>query len=883
MEPGKPISHYELAEKLGEGGMGEVYKAWDVRLKRPVALKFLRSSLCESPEQLARFQQEAQVVAALNHPNIATIHEINQADGRHFLAFEYLPGGTLKSALDQLRAAGQQISLEQGLDYAVQLAEALAYAHGQGVVHRDIKTANVMFTDAGTLKLTDFGLARSGDGNDVTQTGTIMGTPATMSPEQARGLETDARSDVFSLGVVLFEMFSGALPFKGENPAAVMYQVVHEAAPPLSKFCPGIPAGVEQIVAKALQKNPGDRYQTAAGLASDLRTLRRAVDGASSTSLAALETMLVTDSRSRLDGRGWWRRCSRRTLAAGSAGLAVLALALATWLLWPVPQTRLAILPFNVGADQGARASVDGFRELLTSELTSIERPRGSGLVVLPAEDGRDQHIESPADARARLGADLVITGKLLQTGQQPRLVVSLHNPVRSEELRSVGIDVSRGELLGAVAKVISMLDLGVRSRVRLSLASRESSSPQAERSYIEGRGLLVNSKLDEAEAAFRDATVRDAKYAPAWAGMADALFQKYHVLRDGALLDEAERQASRALSLDARSADAHVLMAKIRLDQGSPDRAESELKAALKLEPANARIYQALGGLYRAQNNFEKAEATYRQAIEMRPGDANTYNLLGDLYYQQKKPELLPEAATQFLQAISLAPNNFKAHDNLGVVYLVMERYQDAIEQFQKSLFIAPSVSGHSNLGTAYYYAGHYEEAAEEYKRATERPGVSYRYWGNLADAYRWAGHEEEAATTYKKAIELLRSETRGDPALKHATLAMYYVSIRHNAMLSAQDREQALREIRDARAPDARRPDTPEPDILFREVLVYAQLGELRQAFDALDKLQKTAPVKLREVKMSPALKEFRIDPRFSQLIGNGREAERTTNGNK
>src|SRR5215831_4317272 len=249
MEPGTKISHYEIAAKLGQGGMGVVYKAWDQKLKR--------------------------AVSALNHPNIATIYDIDECDGHPFLALEYLPGGTLDSALDQLRAARQQISLEQGLEWAIQLAEALAHAHAHGVIHRDIKTANVMFAESGALKLTDFGLAKMGEGVTITQTGTVMGTPAAMAPEQALGLEADERSDVFSTGVVLYELFTGERPFKGANAAAVLYQVVHEPAPPLSQFRPGAPIALGQIVSKAVNKNPAARHQTAAGLALELRALRR--------------------------------------------------------------------------------------------------------------------------------------------------------------------------------------------------------------------------------------------------------------------------------------------------------------------------------------------------------------------------------------------------------------------------------------------------------------------------------------------------------------------------------------------------------------------------------------------------------------------------------
>jgi tetratricopeptide (TPR) repeat protein len=865
MEAGTLISHYEVAEKLGEGGMGEVYKAWDRQLKRPVALKFLRASQC-SPAQIARFEQEARVVAALNHANIATIHEINQADGRPFLAFEYLAGGTLKAALDQLRSAGQQISLEQGLEYAIQLVEALAYAHREGVIHRDIKNANVMFTASGALKLTDFGLAKFGEGIDVTQTGTVMGTPTTMSPEQARGQETDERSDVFSVGVVLFELFSGEMPFKGTNTAAIIYQVVHEPAPRLSQLRPNVPPVLEQIVAKALQKDPAARYQSAGELAQDLRALRRNLEMGTASSLNDVETVVLTGSRSVAEGPAWWKRCSRRKMMAASI-LAAAGIVLGTWLAWPVPQTRLAILPFDASADIGRQAPVDGFRELLTAELTSVERPRGAGLVVLPVDD--QKQTISPSEAKSKLGADLVLTGKLIQAGDSPRLIVSLHDSARSEELHSVGIDIGTANLPQAADRVFKMLDLGALTRLRHSLKSRSAATPEAMRSFIEGRGLLVRSNFDAAEAAFRDAVKRDPKYAPAWAGLADTLWHQYHSQTDATRLTEASQFAERSLAIDSGLADAHLILSQIRLDQSLKDAAEQELKAALKLQPANARAYMALGSLYQLKNDFVNAEVTYRKAIEMRPGDAGGYNHLGDLYYKQQRPELLPEAAHEFLLAIDLAPYNYKAVSNLGGVYLKMERYADAIEQFKRSILIAPSVAAHSNLGTAYYYAGHYAEAVEEYRYATERPGASFEYWGNLADAYRWAGRETEAQASYEKAIGLLKSDAGVRGALRHAILAMYSISVRHNGVLLPRNAEEARKEIVAARMEPAAN-QAVEPRVEFNEVLVYAQLGELDRAFEALGKLARTAPAMLREIARTPALRELRKDPRYIQTVG-------------
>src|SRR5262245_45501467 len=263
MSEAKTIGHYEITEKLGEGGMGVVYKAWDQKLRRHVALKFLPPRPTDSVGQAARLRQEAHAISALNHPNIATIYDIDEAEGQFFLTLEFLPGGTLQSHIDQLKAAGKSIKLEQGIEYAVQIAEALAHAHGHGVIHRDVKTGNMLLSESGSLKITDFGLAKllASDGT-MTEPGKVIGTPATMSPEQAEGLEADARADIFSAGVVIFEMFTGELPFKGTTPAALLYQVVHTTPPPLSQFRADIPIALEQILQRTLQKNPADRHQS---------------------------------------------------------------------------------------------------------------------------------------------------------------------------------------------------------------------------------------------------------------------------------------------------------------------------------------------------------------------------------------------------------------------------------------------------------------------------------------------------------------------------------------------------------------------------------------------------------------------------------------------
>ncbi len=268
---GQTISHYRILEKLGEGGMGVVYKAEDLKLKRVVALKFLPASVSGSPDELARFQQEAEAISALNHPNIATIFDIDEAGGKRFLALEYIAGGTLKAKMRTLAAEGKRLPEADVTSYALQICEGLAHAHRSQIVHRDIKCDNVMLTADGVAKITDFGLAKLRGTSQLTKTGSTVGTLAYMAPEQMQGEEVDARADLFSLGVVIFELLTGKMPFRGEHEAAIMYSVLHEEPQRTEQFRTDVPAFLQNVIAKALQKDPLARYQSASEILSDLR------------------------------------------------------------------------------------------------------------------------------------------------------------------------------------------------------------------------------------------------------------------------------------------------------------------------------------------------------------------------------------------------------------------------------------------------------------------------------------------------------------------------------------------------------------------------------------------------------------------------------------
>jgi len=869
MLEGQNVSHYDLGEKLGEGGMGVVYKAWDRKLNRFVALKFLSGSWANSHEQVIRFQQEAQAISALNHPNIATIYEIDEADGHCFLALEYLPGGTLKTALDQLAGAGQQLSVEQGLEYALQLTEAVAHAHSHGVIHRDIKSANALFTEAGAVKLTDFGLAKLARGSNVTQTGSVMGTPAAMSPEQAQGQETDERSDVFSLGVIMFELFSGELPFRGENSLAVLHQIVNVTAPPLSQRRSGIPVALERIVAKALERDRADRYQSAASLAADLRALRRELLFGSSAQRSSLETVAIGASPVR-------RRRGlppKRTLGVVAA---CVVLGSVGWVAWPSVRTRtvswfraqslpaekrLAILPFrNVGGNAKDQAFVDGLREIVISKLTRLERPAGELVVVVSPDEVRVKEISTAADAWKRLGANLVMTGSVVTAGQQPQLIVNLEDPQTLTVLRSETIDASRSDLMAQSEKLVQMLELGLNDQTRQTLLAGASHNPEAARYYVEGLGYLLRfdrvENLDLSAAAFRNAVSKDPNYALAWAGLAQALGEKYKIQKDPAVLAEAADYGARALRLDGRLAAVHITVGEIQLAQGDSAAAAQELQAALKLELANAKAFHVLGDAYQAMGKYEEAEATYKKAIGLRPGDAAGYYYLGTFYFRR---EQLPDAELSFRRAVDLAPDSYLALSNLGGVYLRMGRYSEAVDAFVKSVSIAPSARAYGNLGAAYYYLKRYEEAVPPYQRAVDIAPKESANWGNLADAYRWTpALREQAPAAFRRAIQLLQQEIKVDPRNPrlHARLAMYHGAI--------GNRGPALAEIA-----EALRLDPSQAYVQYRAGLVYEETGDRENALKHIE-LALRAGEPRAEILAAPPLERLRKDSRFARIAG-------------
>jgi eukaryotic-like serine/threonine-protein kinase len=867
---GRSVSNYEIVEKLGEGGMGVVYRARDTTLGRFVALKFLPPRILSSPEQISRFRREARAISALNHPHIATIHGMEEDGGFIFLILEYLPGGSLRQKLAARKSYGDRLSIDDAIDWTIQIAEGLAHAHKHGIVHRDVKASNVLFTGEGQIKLADFGLAQiaatgaeSAEASGLTESGHAVGTPSSMSPEQARGLKVDERTDIFSLGVVLFEMVAAEMPFHGPDKPALLHEISYTPAPALSRFRTGVPDALQAIVSKMLEKNADSRYQTIQDVLTELRSLRDLRASAGSRQRELVETATMTGA-STPHGR-WWGMAITAIAAVILIAAAIPDVRERAW-DWihpqPIPaEKRIAVLPFYVGSDPKNQILADGLMEVVTSSLTGLEEfylP----LVPVPASDVRKEGVTSASDAEKLLHANLAITGSVQTIGDRVQVTINLVDTHTVAQLRTetikAGPDLAAVQD-GVLDKVARMLELVLQPKAEQAIKAGQTVVPGAYRFYVEGLGDLKGydrpENIDNAIAAFKHALAVDANYALAHAGLAEAYWRRYDLVKDRQSIDAALDSCKRALELSDQVARVHITMGMIQVGKGLYELAENEFNTALKLEPRNADAYRELALAYENMGKPEKAESTYKTAIGLRKDDWSGLKQLGVFYNRQGR---YPEAEQLLLQVIQLTPNSAHAHSNLGGVYLRDGRIDDALREFQRSVSIEPTAIGCSNLGALYYFEGRYADAAAQYLKAIGLNQTDSAFWGNLADAYRWTpGLDAKAPETYRHAIELTEKEISINPndAQLHARLATYWVAL--------GEREKAASEI----AMAVRKSPT-DGYVQYCAALVYEQNHQRDLALRAL-KSALEANYSLEEILHAPPLKNLREDPLFSRLV--------------
>ncbi len=861
---GKTVGRFVVQSRLGAGGMGEVYRAEDPRLKRPVALKRMAPRLQSDPTFRQRFLREAQLASGLPQQHIAGVYDVLETRDEIFVVMEFVEGVTLR------RRLAEPISHVDFLAIAVQCVEALVAAHARGIVHRDVKPENIMLTPAGQVKVLDFGVAKQLPRTDDAVTldtrgmldeasASFGGTLAYMAPEALLEKETDHRADLFSLGVVFFEALTGRHPFRAESFLATTTRILHEEPAPLRQFNPRVPAELERIVAKMLAKSPAERYVSAADLLVDLRAAQHVM-----TRPPAIPDRIPPAPR------------RKRWALASALGALLVVLGIAAIAFLPQLRQRfywfdhavgaapknLAVLPFQaIGGAAENQAFCDGITETLTAKMTQLTM--GRALQVVPSRELRTRRISSAQEARKELGVSLVLEGSIHRSGSVVRVNYALVDTGMLRQLRADTITADASDPFAVQDRVadglVRMLELELKPQERQALQTHGTQVAGANDFYLQGRGYLQNydkpENINNAISVFNQALSLDSNYAVAYAGLGEAYWRKYEAGKETSWLASARQACERALSLDAKLAPAHVCLGTLDNGTGEYPRAAAEFQRALETEPTSDDAYRGLGLAYERLNSLDQAERTFRQAIALRPHYWAGYSWLGAFYYRHAR---YGEAQEMFRQVVALAPDSLLGYSSLGAIYVQEGRYAEAIAVLAREVAIRPTARAYSNLATAYFYQRRFVDAARTYEEALKLDGRNYGLWGNLGDAYFWIpGKRANAASAYQQAIALAKEKllVNQKDAYLLGNLALYF-AMRGERTPALANLEKALRL------------SPGDPEVRFKSALVHNQFDETNQTLGWLEKAL-AAGYSSTRVRDTPNFNALQSHPRFQELL--------------
>jgi len=769
---GLTVSHYRILEKLGGGGMGVVYKAEDLRLGRHVSLKFLPEQLSRDPLAIERFQREARAASSLNHPHICTIYDVDQYDGQNFIVMEFLEGHTLKN-----RITGRPIDLERVPEYGHQMADALEAAHAKAIIHRDIKPANIFITNRGQVKLLDFGLAKllperraanrarhgpatfsatTEDGH-LTSDGVALGTVAYMSPEQVRGQELDERTDLFSLGLVLYEMATGQRAFTGNTSGVIFDAILNRAPTPPARLNPAIPVQLEQIIAKALEKDRQLRYRTASDMRADLQRLKRDTD-----SLRAMPFTYGQASRQKLR-RYWPHYVWGGVLAILLILFGLNVSNLRDSLFNGTSQARIesiAVLPFaNLSNDSKTEYLSDGITESLINSLSQLPNLavmsrntvfRYKGQATDPQKVGHDLHVRA------------ILTGRLSLTGDELLISVNLEDVQNSRQIWGEQYNRKLSNLVSVQQEIAG--DIYGRLRPRLAgeekklLAKRPTENVEAYQLYLQG--LFYWNKWTQADfkrAAdyFTLAVQKDPRYALSYAGLADT----YSLLGDEGYLPpseawpKAKAAAMQALDIDDTLAEAHTSLGLVKEHfEWDWTGAEREFKRAIELNPNSATAHHWYGDYLANMGRPEEGLRETKKAQELDPLSLIINTSLGWQLYVARHND---QAAEQLRKVLDIDAKFAPARRMLEEVYAEMGKQKEAVAEREKILSLSGSPELAASIEEDFSRAGYKGVLQSWLDGLTEISKHGYISSYSIAQAYMRMGAQEKTFGWLEKAYE--------------------------------------------------------------------------------------------------------------------------------
>lgn len=707
---GRTILHYMIVEKIGGGGMGVVYKAEDIKLKRMVALKFLPQDLTRDKTAEQRFIKEAQTASSLDHPNICNIHEIDETEeGQLFICMACYEGETLKKIIET-----EQLEIDRILDIALQVAHGLAKAHSQEIVHRDIKPANIFMTYDGQVKILDFGLAKLVGKSSLTKTGTATGTVAYMSPEQASGEEVNYQTDIWSLGVVLYEMISGHQPFKGDTWEAVVYAILNKKPSEIRRSRPETPEALQIVIKRMLQKNPLRRYKNVDELIKDLRAVKNKT---------ALASTLTTEGER--------------------------------------PSASIAVMPFldmSPGKDQ--EYFCDGMAEELINSLTHIKDLRVVARTSAFSFKGKNIDIR---DIGRKLNVDTVLEGSVRKAGNRLRITTQLIDVFEGYHLWSEKYDLVMDDVFAIQDEItLSIVD---KLRVKLmgpekeALLKRYTENLEAYNFYLKGRFFTDKMTADGLRKAinyFEQAINQDALYALAHTGLADGygLLGFYDYMHPKEALAKARMAASKALEIDPVLAEAHGSRGFVRLFYDWDwQAAERDFKTAIELNPNYTPAHTWYAFYFAATGYLDKAIREDKTALELDPLSITANVTLGTLFLRANQ---LEQARVSFLKALEMDPNLVKTHSTLGQTYILESKYDEGLAEHEKAVSLSKRHPWNlAGLGWAYARAGRKNEALELITELDSRKKKEYIRPYYFAKIYAGMNEKDQAFHWLDEAFE--------------------------------------------------------------------------------------------------------------------------------